>query len=235
MLNELELTGRAATHVVLCDDLGAALHREVILPYLELRDAAWVDGIELQIVSGYRGFDAQLRIWNMKYRGERPIYDECGQVRVHASLDQAQLVAAILCWSALPGASRHHWGTDIDVIDRAAIAENYRYQLLPEEFAPCGVFSRLNSWLTENMARFDFFRPYARYQGGVHREPWHLSYAPISNAALRLSTPELIAITVRDHEVQGKDYLLARMPEIYRRYIENISPLPPKRGQDIGP
>jgi LAS superfamily LD-carboxypeptidase LdcB len=34
-------------------------------PYLALKAAAARDGIELKIVSGFRDFDAQLRIWNM--------------------------------------------------------------------------------------------------------------------------------------------------------------------------
>jgi LAS superfamily LD-carboxypeptidase LdcB len=101
-----------------------------------LRESCAAGGIDLQIVSGFRDFDAQLRIWNMKYRGERPLYDREGNVREHASLDAPQLVEAILCWSALPGASRHHWGSDIDVIDRAAMPENYRLRLLPDEFEP---------------------------------------------------------------------------------------------------
>src|SRR3954471_13327081 len=140
MLNELELTGRAATHVVQCDDLRAALHRDVLAPFLELKAAAADAGIDLAIASAFRDFGAQLRIWNMKYRGERPLYDPAGNVRDHAVLDADQLVSAILCWSALPGASRHHWGTDIDVVDRAAMPEGYRYRLVPEEFAAGGAF-----------------------------------------------------------------------------------------------
>src|SRR6185369_9906432 len=112
MLNELELTGRAATHVVQRDDLRAAIHRDALEPFLALKDSARDAGIELEIASGFRDFAAQLRIWNMKYRGERPLYDEAGNVRDHASLGPVELVEGILCWSALPGASRHHWGTD---------------------------------------------------------------------------------------------------------------------------
>src|SRR5687767_1631830 len=123
MLNALELTGRARTHTVQRDELGVAVHSAVLEPFLALKAAAASDGIELKIVSGFRDFDAQLRIWNMKYRGERPLYDEAGNVRAHASLDPAQLIEGILCWSALPGASRHHWGTDIDVIDVAAMPQ----------------------------------------------------------------------------------------------------------------
>ncbi len=224
MLNELELTGRATTHVAQRDDLRAAIHRDALEPFLALKDSAGAAGIELEIASGFRDFAAQLRIWNMKYRGERPLYDAAGNVRDHASLDPAELIEGILCWSALPGASRHHWGTDIDVIDRAAMPDGFRYKLVPEEYAPGGVFHALNGWLDANIARFGFYRPYAKYRGGVHPEPWHLSYAPVASVALTLLTPELIAVTVRDSEVLGKDEVLARLPEIYRTYVANVAP-----------
>jgi len=229
MLNELELTGRATTHVVQCEELAAAVHREALEPYLALKAAAATDGIELQIVSGFRDFGAQVRIWNAKYRGERPLYDEAGNIRDHASLDLGQLIAGILCWSALPGASRHHWGTDLDVIDRAAMPENYRYRLLPEEYETGGVFHRLHAWLEKNIARFGFFRPYAKYRGGVYPEPWHLSHTAISTAALQLLTPDLVAQTLRTSDVLGKEQVLAQMPDIYRRYVANI-PVPPAAG-----
>jgi LAS superfamily LD-carboxypeptidase LdcB len=223
MFNELELTGRTATHVVQRDDLGAAIHRNVLAPFLALKAAAAGDGIDLQIVSGFRDFVAQLRIWNMKFRGERPLYDEAGNVRDHASLDAPALIAGILCWSALPGASRHHWGSDIDVIDRAAMPADYRYRLVPEEYAAGGVFARMNSWLDENILRFGFFRPYATYQGGVYPEPWHLSHAPTASVAMRMLTPELVAATLRDAEILGRDEVLARLDDIYCRYVANIS------------
>ena len=224
MLNELELTGRATTHVVQRDDLKAAIHRDALGPFLALKESAGAVGIELEIASGFRDFAAQLRIWNMKYRGERPLYDEAGNVRDHASLDPVELIEGILCWSALPGASRHHWGTDIDVIDRAAMPDGYRYKLVPEEYAPGGVFHALNVWLDANIARFGFYRPYTEYRGGVHPEPWHLSFAPVSSVALSLLTPDVVAAAVRDSDVLGREEVLARLPEIYRRYVTNVAP-----------
>ena len=98
MLNELELTGRASTHVVQRTDLGAALHQDVLEAYLALKAAAGSDGIELQIVSGFRDFTAQLRIWNMKYRGERPLFDVSGNVRDPANLDVGRRIEEILCY-----------------------------------------------------------------------------------------------------------------------------------------
>src|SRR5512135_1250400 len=144
MLNELELTGRARTHVAQRDDLGAALQHAAVEPFLAMRDAAARDGITIEIVSAFRNFEAQQKIWDRKYRGERPLYDAAGNPRDHADLSVAELVDAILCWSAVPGGSRHHWGTDIDVFDRAAMPPGYRVRLLPEEAAPGGIFHRLH-------------------------------------------------------------------------------------------
>ena len=114
------------------------------------------------------------------------------------TLREPELVDAILCWSAIPGGSRHHWGSDLDVIDAAAMPQGYQVQLVPEEYAADGVFARLTSWLDANMHRYGYFRPYASDRGGAAVEPWHLSYAPVAALALEeLSLPVLRACTRR--------------------------------------
>jgi LAS superfamily LD-carboxypeptidase LdcB len=223
MMNDLELTGRARSHVVQRDDLHAALHREALQPFLALKEAAARDGIDIEIVSAFRDFDAQARIWNMKFHGERPLYDTDGSVRDHGSLTENELVDAILCWSAVPGASRHHWGSDIDVIDRAAMPDGYRVRLLPDESEPGGVFHELHRWLDANMARFGFFRPYAVYRGGMNCEPWHLSYAPVSVPALRQFTVDVFRETVAGSNISGKARVLACADEIFERYVANVA------------
>ena len=222
MLNELELTGRARTHVVQRDDLRAALQRNALEPFLVMKDAAAREGIAIEIVSSFRDFAAQQRIWDMKYRGKRPLYDGHGNVRDHASLTETELIEAIGCWSAVPGGSRHHWGSDIDVIDRAAAPEGYRARLLPEETQPGGVFHRMHQWLDENMARYGFFRPYRTFRGGVFPEPWHLSYAPVSTVALQGLTPELLEEAVRTSSILGRLIVLDRIGEIHRRYVASV-------------
>ena len=82
-----------------------------------MRAAAAADGIDLVAFSSFRDFDRQLAIWNGKFRGERPMQDRAGRRSTPGALSPAERVAAILWWSALPGASRHHWGTDFDVMD----------------------------------------------------------------------------------------------------------------------
>lgn len=222
MLNDRELTGRARTHVVQRDDLRAALHADVVAPFLELRDAGAREGFEIAIVSAFRDFDAQARIWNLKFSGERPLYGRDGVPRNAAGLAVPERIDAILCWSALPGASRHHWGTEVDVIDRAAVPEGYRVRLLPEEAAPGGVFFRLHEWLTRTMGRFGFYRPYRTERGGVAVEPWHLSYGPVATVAQQQLTPQLIADALRAGHVLGCDDVLARLEDIHARYVVNV-------------
>jgi LAS superfamily LD-carboxypeptidase LdcB len=234
MLNELELTGRARTHVIQRDDLGAAIHADALEPFLAMKADASRAGIDIAITSGFRDFEAQQRIWNLKWSGARPLYDERGNLRDHAALAPPEIVDAILCWSALPGGSRHHWGTEIDVVDRAAVPEGYRVQLLPSETAPGGVFHLLHCWLDSNLHRYGFFRPYKTYRGGVHPEDWHLSFAPVSVDALEALTPQIVATAVRESDMLGKDIVLERLDQLYSKYVANVDGPGAQDGLKIG-
>ncbi len=220
LLNFHEVTGRAATHVRDVADLTCRAHPLAAAALLDLRNAAGTAGIELKVVSGFRDFNRQLAIWNGKFTGSRPLLDAAGQAFDHADLYESELIDAILTWSALPGASRHHWGSDFDVIDAAAVASGARPGLLPAEFAAGGCFERLGDWLDSNMGRFGFFRPYATDRGGVQPEPWHLSYAPVSVGALEVLTLEVLreAIT-QAADMPGRETVLDRLPQLYQRYV----------------
>jgi LAS superfamily LD-carboxypeptidase LdcB len=158
----------------------------------------------------------------MKFRGERPLYDEHGNARDRSAMSDEEVVDAILCWSAMPGASRHHWGTELDLVDAAAMPEGYRVQLAPHEAAHGGVFHTLHCWLDANMARFGFFRPYRSFRGGVLPEPWHVSYAPVAGDALERLTPELLTEAVAQSDMLGKDIVVRKLADIYRRYVANV-------------
>jgi LAS superfamily LD-carboxypeptidase LdcB len=221
-MNELELTGRARTHVIELQQPTCALHYEVVASFLSMRDAAASEGIDLQARSSFRDFDTQLAIWNRKWRGERTIFDRQGREVPRASIADADCVDAILCWSAVPGGSRHHWGSDIDVIDVAAVPAGYSVQLVPSEYAADGIFSRLATWLDSNMQRFGFFRPYRTDRGGVSPEPWHLSYAPVSLPALEALSLSMLRQVIESSSIEGKPFVLARLPEIYTRFLLTI-------------
>jgi LAS superfamily LD-carboxypeptidase LdcB len=222
-LNELELTGRARTHIVQLERPRCALHRDVVEPFLALRDAAAREGIDLRPYSAFRDFDTQVLIWNRKWRGERALYDRAGRLLEHARLTEAELIEAILGWSALPGASRHHWGSEIDLYDAAAVPADYRLQLLPEEYGPAGPFGRLTDWLGANLTQFGFFRPYDVDRGGVHAEPWHVSFAAVSVPALAALSPDVLARALASSDLLGKPAVLARLARLHERYIANVA------------
>lgn len=218
-MNELELTGRARTHVVELNNPRCMLHYEVAASFLAMRDAAAYEGIDLVARSGFRDFDTQLSIWNRKWNGERPMNDRNSQPIERGSLTDSDVVDAILWWSAIPGGSRHHWGSDLDVIDAAAVPTDYAVQLVPAEYASEGIFTRLNGWLDANMQRFGFFRPYRTDRGSVSPEPWHLSYAPVSVPALESFSLSMLRQVIEQSPIAGKPHVLARLPEIYTRFM----------------
>jgi LAS superfamily LD-carboxypeptidase LdcB len=218
-MNELELTGRARTHVVELNHPRCILHYEVAASFLAMRDAAAYDGIDLAARSSFRDFDTQLTIWNRKWNGERPMNDRNSQPIDRSKLADSDVVDAILWWSAIPGGSRHHWGSDMDVIDAAAVPEGYSVQLVPDEYNVGGIFSRLTEWLDANMLKFGFFRPYRTDRGSVSPEPWHLSYAPVSVPALESLSLSMLRQVIESSAIAGKPHVLARLPEIYTRFM----------------
>lgn len=221
-----QLTGRDAGHVVDLPGTSLRVHRAVLAPFLALQAAAARDGLLLQPVSAFRDFDRQRAIWNDKWCGRRPLLGRDGQPLDAAGLAGEALVEAVLLWSALPGASRHHWGTDLDVIDAAAVPEGYAVQLTAEEFAAGGPFARLDAWLARHARDHGFFRPYAVDRGGVQPEPWHISHGATSSRALEALSVEVLAEALRDAELEGQEMVLARLPDLHARYVRNVEPVP---------
>ncbi|MGH8139483.1 MAG: M15 family metallopeptidase [Steroidobacteraceae bacterium] len=222
MLNSLELTGRAATHVQAMAQVSCTLHERAGRALFRMREQARKAGIDLTVVSGFRDFNRQVAIWTAKFTGGRPLLDRSGVQIPRAGLDAAALMEAILIWSALPGASRHHWGTDIDVVDASCLPDGTPARLVPHEFAAGGCFARLDHWLRDNMRRFGFFRPYSSDRGGVQPEPWHLSYGPVSVPALEALSVEVLREAILGTDMPGRDAVLERLPELYDRYVRAV-------------
>jgi len=197
--------------------------------FLVMREAAKGAGLDLRVASSFRDFDRQLAIWNGKFRGERPMLDRAGNALDVASLSPEGRVEAILIWSALPGASRHHWGTDFDVFDAAALPERSRLQLVPGEYASDGPFAPLTSWLDAHMHRFGFFRPYVGPNDGgsprgVSPEPWHLSFAPLATRCSNQLTPQVLYRAIESSSIDGREIVLARIEDLYERFVADVAP-----------
>lgn len=190
-----QLTGRDESHLVTLSDGHQQLQRPVAEALAALQADAAAAGFDLAVASGFRSYARQLVIFNGKACGERPVHDDAGAPIVMECLSPIERLHAILRFSALPGASRHHWGTDLDVFDAAALGPGESVSLSPAEVAPGGVFDAMHRWLDERMAAgesYGFFRPYGVDRGGVAPERWHLSYQPMARLCEQQLTPALL-------------------------------------------
>ena len=179
------ISGKTQAHLSTLDNIKGLsdtclLHTEVIKPLLIMQGAAAKEGLDLRVASGFRSYERQLAIWNAKATGQRCLLSDSGIPIDADSLCGTEKLYAILRWSALPGCSRHHWGTDLDVWDAAAVPDDYSLRLVPEEYLQSGPFYTLSCWLGEHAETYGFVRPYAIDRGGVAPEPWHLSYLPVA-------------------------------------------------------
>jgi LAS superfamily LD-carboxypeptidase LdcB len=217
-----ELTGRARSHIVDVSDPPCALHAHVVTPFLNLRRAAAAAHFDIVPASSFRDFSRQLAIWNAKFNGTAPLNDPAGRPLEAAKLAPQARIEAILQWSALPGASRHHWGTDFDLIDRSALAPGYRVQLTAAEFAPPGPFAPLAEWMDMNASRFGFFRPFRGVLSGVRAEPWHFSFAPVAEPARRALSLGVLREALGEAQLAGRGYVLERLEELHARYATGI-------------
>ena len=77
---------------------------EAATAFEKMKIAAQKAGFKIEIVSAYRSFNRQKDIWNRKY-----IANEI------KGFSPDENIKKIIEYSTLPGTSRHHWGTDIDL------------------------------------------------------------------------------------------------------------------------
>ena len=200
------------------------LHGDVVEDWSALQAAAAKAGFDLAVVSAYRSFARQLVIWNEKVDGERPLLDANGYALDVATLDDKAVVFAILHWSALPGGSRHHWGTDIDVYDRAAVASDYAVQLVADEVNQGGVFAPLHDWLDSRInsdSANGFYRPYqGAIANGIAAERWHLSHGQTAKRFSQQLTAEVLYdLLKQETDMRLRDTVLANFDEIFARFI----------------
>ncbi len=220
-ISDAQLAGMDDSHVVPVD-ARQALQPLVAQAFAALQEDAYTAGFDLAVASSYRSFDRQALIWNGKLRGERPVHDDGGQVLDLSALAVADRIAAVLRFSALPGASRHHWGSDLDVFDAAALPAGASVQLVPSEVRVGGYFHALHCWLDERMAcgrSHGFFRPYGYDRGGVAPERWHLSFAPLSRHLEHRLTPGLLLQAWRHVALAGRDEVERDLSGLLARYV----------------
>lgn len=223
--NSAQILGQTEQHLYYVNER-VAIHQAMKTAFSALVAAASAADIDLKIASGFRSFDRQLLLWNNKFSGKTPIKNMTGEVIYPGSLSPLDLAHSILLYSALPGASRHHWGCDIDVYAPNLLADGYHLQLEPCEYSEQGPLAKLSTWLVKYAHQFGFYFPYKSFQGGVANEPWHLSYAPLAQQYQQAFDIERLAKALTNSSILGKDDIIKNLDDIAKRYINNVCTVP---------
>ncbi len=218
-----QLTGTSDHHVVkftsadAWTDTNLRVHHEIVNPLLQLCKQANADGHKLALLSGFRSYQRQVDIWDKKSTGKIPILDDNNNP-IHSFDSTSEKFKKISRWSALPGLSRHHWGTDIDIFSAEAIEKKFPIQLIESEFTKDGPCGELNQWLADNLQQHCFFRPYLNDTGGIGVEPWHISYQPLSDKFKSGFSSQQLGVVWDQNNWCGKQWAQKNIRELFDKY-----------------
>ena len=182
--------------------------------FIAMREAALEEGIEIEIVSAYRSYERQKFIWNRKFYSN-----------AYKGISPKENINKIIEYSTLPGTSRHHWGTDIDIIDGKKPKEGDL--LLEEKFHENGPYVRLREWMEKNANRFGFYLPYtdSPKRKGFNYEPWHYSFAPLSIPMLEEYLKLDLINLLTPNDLSGKSCIDKEFLESYiNKNVLDINP-----------
>lgn len=147
----------------------AFMEKEAYKAFEDMYAAAKKDGIELKIISAFRSFNYQKWLWERKWTGAAKVN---GKDLSKSIPDKNKRALEILKYSSMPGTSRHHWGTDIDI-----------YSLTNSDFET-GKGLEIYNWLSKNASKYGFYKAYTEFgenrKSGYLEEKWHWSYKPKS-------------------------------------------------------
>lgn len=190
------------------------LRDEAFLQFNMMRIAAKEAGFNIHVVSSYRSYTHQNGIWERKYKNFR-----------NQGLSHQKTIEKIIEYSTIPGTSRHHWGTDLDIIDSTkGIPSN---PLSETHFNEGGRMRKFKLWLDGNSEKFGFYLVYTNKEGrkGFAYEPWHFSYKPLSIKMLKEYKELDIKKLLQTNNLMGSENFTDEFIEKYTR--ENILDIHP--------
>ncbi|MEL7502610.1 MAG: M15 family metallopeptidase [Cyanobacteria bacterium J06554_6] len=135
--------------VPLKNNAGVRLHADAAEKVEEMLATARAQGIQLGVISGFRTWEEQRRLF-FEVKAER------GQ--------NTETRAEV---SAPPGYSEHHTGYAVDFVDLSAPETH-----LEEPFEQTAAFR----WLSENANRYGFEMSFPKDNPDISYEPWHWRY-----------------------------------------------------------
>jgi len=203
-----ELTGRATPKN---STNPYKLRGEVYEAYEKMRIAALQDNIKIEVVSAFRSYAHQQRIWNNKFKK----FTATG-------LSDSLAVKKIIEYSTMPGTSRHHWGTDIDIVQKKDV--NVKGKLLSTNFHDNGPYIELKKWLDNNAEKFGFKIVYTNdpHRKGFKYEPWHFTYYSTSSKMLECYIEKECFKTIDFQNNLGSSALGKKELDFYyTNYIKN--------------
>lgn len=194
---------------------GHALRKKAHEAFLEMKHAAKKEGILIHAVSSYRSFEHQKGIWERKYLNN-----------LSSGLSPTNSIKKIVEYSTIPGTSRHHWGTDIDIIDGNFL--NTTSLLSGKNFKEGQPFYDLNIWLENNAKSYEFYLVYSDDpdRRGFKYEPWHYSFKPLSGSYLKQYQELNILDILKTENFKGAEHLSNAFLNSY--YNENIMDINPE-------
>lgn len=190
-----QLLGKGNPDIV-GDSYTSKMHKEAKEAFNKMKAEAAKENINLEVVSAYRSFQRQKEIFEGKYRRF-----------TNEGLSPEKAILKIIEYSTIPGTSRHHWGTDLDIID--ANAPRPANLLVAENYHGLGVFCELKMWMDQNSEKFGFFEVYTNNgnRKGFKYEPWHFSYAPVSIPMLKAYREEIdVKKMLAQEKILGNQY-----------------------------
>ncbi|GAB4418763.1 MAG: M15 family metallopeptidase [Bacteroidia bacterium] len=189
---------------------GAYMHREAYAAFVDMHAAARRDGVVLTILSATRNFDRQQAIWEEKWTGRRLVG---GQDLARTIADPAERARTILRYSSMPGTSRHHWGSDIDL------------NAFENSYFATGKGLREYTWLQTHAAAYGFGQPYTakgpHRPDGYEEEKWHWSYLPVARRYLAAYQAQIDPAAIRGFA--GAE--TARDIDVIGKYVLGIDPV----------
>lgn len=160
---------------------GLFLRSEAYDAFVKMHTAALEYGVQLAIVSATRNFESQKYIWERKWNGKTLVE---GKNLAKSVSDPVERAKIILRFSSMPGTSRHHWGTDIDL------------NALNNDYFSTGEGKKIYLWLRKNASDYGFCQIYTpkdfARSSGYEEEKWHWSYLPLARPFLVQYTQQVI-------------------------------------------
>ncbi len=193
------------------------LEKETAIQFKKMKDAALKDGVDIQIASAFRSFNRQKSIFETKLEALQK-----------ENINTLEAIKQIINYSSIPGTSRHHWGTDLDLIEKKESNVDVDDLLSERHYNKGGRFRKLHEWMSKNAASFGFYLAYTNETNrtGYYYEPWHYSYLPSSKKYLNKYLQLNIQKILKDEKLLGFEVIDDDFLEAYiSDYVLGINPI----------